>query len=123
MKMSIPIYMCLLYALYFNRKTPVEKLHTILLGPVKYLLGVTIKSMTPEKKQQMHAKVVGLNMSAFSRHIKGNITRNYGSYVGRDYKLWMQMAVFILDGLIPAESISVVFAWQGIVYMWYKLYM
>ena len=55
----------------------------------------------------MHAKVVGLNMSAFSRHIKGNITRNYGSYVGRDYKLWMQVAVFILDGLIPAESIIV----------------
>lgn len=90
-------------------KTPVEILHTILLGPVRYLLKATIQSLSTEQKSQMHAKVTALDMKPFSRCIKGNITRNYGSYVGRDFKLWIQVAVFVLQNLIPDEDLSV---WQ-----------
>ena len=68
-------------------KTPTEILHTILLGPVKYLLAGTIQSLTSQEKDQIHAKIAATDMSAFPANIRGNITRNYGSYVGRDFKL------------------------------------
>jgi hypothetical protein len=46
-------------------------------------------------------------MSAFAANIRGNINRNYGSYVGRDFKLWMQVAVFVLQGIIPDENLLI----------------
>ncbi|XP_028393607.1 uncharacterized protein LOC114517954 [Dendronephthya gigantea] len=92
-----------------NNKTPIEILHTILLGPVKYMLSDTMKSLSQGRKEQLHAKIQALDMSAFPATIRGNITRNYGSYVGRDFKLWMQVAVFILEDIIPHEQL---FVWE-----------
>jgi hypothetical protein len=71
------------------------------------LLSNTIKSLPQQLKNQLHAKIQALDMSAFPATINGNITRNYGSYVGRDYKLWMQVAVFILQDIIPFEQLLV----------------
>lgn len=58
-------------------------------------------------KEQLHAKIQALDMNAFPAKIRGNITRNYGSYVGRDYKLWMQVAVFVLKDIITHEQLLV----------------
>ena len=88
-------------------KTPIEILHTILLGPVKYLLSATIQSLSRQKKDQLHANILSTDMSAFPANIRGNITRNYGSYVGRDFKLWTQLAVFILQGIVSEEILLV----------------
>lgn len=46
-------------------------------------------------------------MSAFPANIRGNITRNYGSYVGRDFKLWIQVAVFILEGIVSTDVLVI----------------
>lgn len=88
-------------------KTPTEILHTILLGPIKYLLSATIQSLTREQKDQIHAKIASTDMSAFPANIRGNITRNYGSYVGRDFKLWIQVAVFILEGIVSEDVLII----------------
>jgi hypothetical protein len=66
--------------LFLFSKTPIEILHTILLGPVKYLLSSTIKSLNQREKDQLHAKISALDLSAFAANLRGNITRNYGSY-------------------------------------------
>ena len=71
------------------------------------MLSTTIKSLSKQQKEQLHAKVVATDMSASPANIRGNITRNYGSYVGRDFKVWMQLAVFILQDIIPEEHIIV----------------
>lgn len=71
------------------------------------MLSSTIQSLPQQLKNQLHAKIQALDMSAFPATIRGNITRNYGSYVGRDYKLWMQVAVFILQDIIPLEQLLV----------------
>ena len=88
-------------------KTPTEILHTIRLGPVKYLLSATIQSLTREQKDQIHTKIASTDMSAFPANIQGNITRNYGSYVGRDFKLWIQVAVFILEGIVSEDVLVI----------------
>lgn len=88
-------------------KTPIEILHTVLLGPVKYLLSSTIKAFSQDEKDKLHARIGSLDMSSFPAKIRGNITRNYGSYVGRDYKLWMQLAVFVLQDIISDEHLLV----------------
>ena len=48
-----------------------------------------------------------MDMSAFPAKIRGNITRNYGSYDGRDFKLWMQVVVFVLKDIVPDEQLLV----------------
>ena len=88
-------------------KTPIEILHTIFLGPVKYLLSRTIIAFSQQMKDKLHARIQALDMSAFPAKVRGNITRNYGSYVGWDYKLWMQVAVFVLKDIVPYEQLLV----------------
>ena len=71
------------------------------------MLSATIQSLSQEKKDQLHAKILSTDMSAFPATIRGNITRNYGSYAGRDFKLWVQLAVFMLQGIISEEILLV----------------
>ena len=56
---------------------------------------MTIQSLNQQHKDQVHAKVASLNMSAFPAKIRGNIPRNYGSH-----------AVFVLQD-IPDEQLIV----------------
>ena len=66
-----------------------------------------MQSLTREEKDQVHAKIPSTDMSAFPANIRGNITRNYGSYVGRDFKLWIQVAVFILEGIVSEDVLII----------------
>ena len=84
-----------------------EILHTILLGAVKYLLAKTMKSLSPDDKKKIKAKVEVFYFSAFPAKIASSITSMYGSYVGRDYKLWAQVAVFILMDIVTEEELEV----------------
>ena len=47
------------------RSTPVEVLHTVLLGPYKYLLGKAMKSFSPRQKQEILARILSFNHSGF----------------------------------------------------------
>ena len=71
------------------------------------MLSATIQSLSKEEKEQIHAKIGSTDMRAFPASIRGNITRNYGSYVGRDFKLWIQLAVFILQGIVSEDILRI----------------
>ena len=79
-----------------HRSTPVETLHTILLGPYKYLLKVTIPTLNATQKQEILARMTAFNYSGFDGRVLGNVVHRHKSFVGRDYKAWAQMALFIL---------------------------
>lgn len=89
---------------YF-RSTPIECLHTILLGPYKYLTRQLMKRLTAAEKEQIRAMVISFPKSGFVSNLTPALCKVYGSFHGRDFKLLAQMSLFILwNYLTDAEK-------------------
>ena len=89
---------------YFSvRSTPVEALHSILLGPYKYLLKSTLPKLSPREKVELLARIRAFNFSVFRVKLVGNVVRYHQSFEGRDYKAWAQMAPFVLFPYLAEE--------------------
>ena len=75
-----------------------ETLHTILLGPYKYLLKATMSTLSAKqkKKKEILVRVAAFNPSGFDRKVLGNIVYYHKSFVGWDYKAWAQQSLFII---------------------------
>ena len=73
-----------------------ESLHTILLGPYKYLLKTTIPTLSTQEKEEVLARVQAFNYSGFDCRLIGNVIQYHKSFVGRDYKAWAQMALSVI---------------------------
>ncbi|XP_064398445.1 uncharacterized protein LOC135345042 isoform X2 [Halichondria panicea] len=86
------------------QSTPVECLHAILLGPVKYLLKRFIAGLKKEQKAKVLAIVQQFNYSGFDVRLYGNIIKHHCSFVGRDYKAWAQMAAFIVTPYVTTNE-------------------
>ena len=89
---------CLCFSNHFSnhnifRSTPVEVLHSILLGPYKYLLKTLISRLSADQKCQILAKMQAFN---YSGRVIGNLIAHHKSFVGRDYKAFAQMALHII---------------------------
>ena len=72
-----------------------EVLHTILLGPYKYLLKMLIPRLSTVQKRQILARMNSFSYSGFNGRVIGNLISHHKSFVGRDYKAWAQMCLFI----------------------------
>ena len=81
---------------FFLRSTPVETLHSILSGPYKYLLKATIPKFSKVQKQEILVLIRAFSFSGFRVKLLGNVIRYHQSFLGRDYKVWAQMAPFII---------------------------
>ena len=79
------------------RATPVETLHTILLGPYKYLLKDVMSHLTKVQKSEVLARMASFNYSGIDGKVLGNVVSNHKSFVGRDYKAWAPIALFIIS--------------------------
>ena len=73
-----------------------ECLHTILLGPYKYLLKDLMDQLSPAQKLEISTRIEAFSFSGFSSRLSPKICRHYKSYHGRDFKLFAQMALFIV---------------------------
>lgn len=86
-----------------NSDTPVEILHVVLLGVVKYWWRDAVSRQNSKGKEELKARlsnvdIAGLNTSP----IRGNTYVQYaGSLVGRDFRVILQVAPVVLQGLIP----------------------
>ncbi len=81
-----------------------EVLHTILLGVCKYMLRTFMSSRSKTEKTEVLAKLSAFSYCGFSVKIVGNITYHYQSFIGRDFKAWMQLALFIIDMYVTDEE-------------------
>eukprot|EP00731_Ephydatia_muelleri_P004904 Em0002g1080a len=83
--------------------TPLEALHTLVLGPLKYFLHDVMSRLTKKEKEQMQAFMNAFDYSGFEVIPKPKRICNYsGSLVGRDIKAFAQMALFILEPYLSA---------------------
>lgn len=70
-----------------------------------------MRGLSPADKKKIKAKIEAFDFTAFPRRLSSSMIKTYGSCVGRDFKLWAQVSVFILDGVIADEELNV----------WYQL--
>ena len=54
---------------FLVENTPVECLHTLLLGPYKYLFDDIMHCVSPSQKEEISAKIEAFPTSAFSRRL------------------------------------------------------
>ncbi|KAI9430425.1 hypothetical protein H4582DRAFT_2113848 [Lactarius indigo] len=89
--------------------TPVEILHTVLLGFVKYLWRDVVHNQlgtNVQKKGTLRTRLDSLDISGLqlpgAKHLAGNTLVQYaGSLTGRDFRIIAQVAPFVLYDLVP----------------------
>ncbi|KAF7364704.1 hypothetical protein MVEN_00340200 [Mycena venus] len=86
-----------------NRDTPVEILHVVLLGVVKYWWRDAVSRQTSKGKEELKARLSSVDVAGLNTPpIRGNTYVQYaGSLVGRDFRVVLQVALVVLHGLIP----------------------
>ena len=98
------------------RCTPVEALHTIPLGLCKYMLKDLMPKMSPKQKVEILARVKAFNTSGFRVKMYGIVCQYYKSFVGRDFKAWAQMAVFIISPFLDEGQKKVLLSLSKVTY-------
>ncbi|OSD07171.1 hypothetical protein PYCCODRAFT_1358838 [Trametes coccinea BRFM310] len=89
-----------------NSDSPLEVLHVVLLGVVKYWWRDAVSRQTPEGKEILKTRlssldVHGLGISA----IRGHTLVYYAkSLVGRDFRIILQAAPAVLQGMVPDSA-------------------
>ncbi|KZV90434.1 hypothetical protein EXIGLDRAFT_649329, partial [Exidia glandulosa HHB12029] len=88
--------------------TPVEVLHVILLGIVKYFWRDAVKNQCKSKtaRKELIARLDSFDTSGLGiSPLRGETLVTYaGSLVGRDFRSIAQAAPFVLHGMVSAES-------------------
>ncbi|KAJ7176536.1 hypothetical protein C8R46DRAFT_1213111 [Mycena filopes] len=97
-----------------HQDTPVEILHVVLLGFVKYFWRDAVARLKKkEQKDILIARLSSFNVSGLGiPPLSGHTLVNYaGLLTGRDFRALVQVAPFVLQGLLPDEKIH---AWVAL---------
>ncbi|KAJ6467083.1 hypothetical protein C8R47DRAFT_990613 [Mycena vitilis] len=83
--------------------TPVEILHVVLLGVVKYWWRDAVSRQNSKGKEELKARLSSVDVAGLNTPpIRGNTSVQYaGPLVGRDFRVILQVALVVLHGLIP----------------------
>ena len=66
-----------------------------------------MKSLSNADKAKIAARINSCDFSPFQQKLASNITKTYGSLVGRDIKVWAQVAVYVLMDIVPDDELEV----------------
>lgn len=93
--------------------TPVEILHVVLLGFVKYFWRDAINRLNDTSKAILETRLSSLNVQGLGiPSLNGRtLVRYAGSLTGRDFRVIAQVAPFVLYDLVPVECFN---AWLSL---------
>lgn len=96
-----------------NSDTPVEILHVILLGFVKYFWRDAVSRQTASNKQILKTRLSSTDVRGLglSRLRAQTLVQYAGSLNGGDFRIIVQLAPIVLHGLIPASHYN---AWLAL---------
>jgi len=99
-----------------HRDMPIEILHVVLLGFVKYFWRDVIARLTGEQRATLVTRLSCINISGLGiSPLMGQTLVQYaGSLTGRDFRAIAQVALFILYDLLPTECFQ---AWLALCQM------
>lgn len=88
-----------------NLDSPVEVLHVILLGVVKYFWRDAVNRLMSSQRSVLVTRLSSFNTSGLGiPSLRGQILVQYaGSLVGRDFRAVVQVAPAVLYNLLPAH--------------------
>ncbi|KDQ25284.1 hypothetical protein PLEOSDRAFT_1027446, partial [Pleurotus ostreatus PC15] len=90
-----------------HQDTPVEVLHTVLLGFVKYLWRDAVSRCSDSQKHILKTRIESFDANGLSiAKLAGageRLVTYAGSLTGSDFRIVSQIAPFILHGLVPQE--------------------
>ena len=66
-----------------------------------------MNDFTSVQKEEIRAQIAVFKYSGFRVRLCGNITQYCGSFIGRDFKAWTQMALFIITLYLTEEETAV----------------
>ena len=89
---------------YHSRSTPIESLHTILLGPYKYLIRSLMAALKEEDKMEILSKIAVFPWSGIKSRLKPNICMHSGSLVGRDFKVIAQISLYLFRPYLSSDE-------------------
>ncbi|KAL5488817.1 hypothetical protein EMCRGX_G017821 [Ephydatia muelleri] len=89
------------------KKFPFEALHTLPLGPAKHLLREEMPLLSKGQKAEILAILKAFHTSGFSVKLYGNVCYYYQCFCGRDFKAWVQMALFIIGPYLNDGELAV----------------
>lgn len=98
-----------------HQDTPVEVLHVVLLGIVKYFWRDAMNQLTDDAKRMARYRLSSLTVDGLHPDITKvsgtTFTKYAGSLVGRDFRVVAQLAIFVLYDLLDKERIA---AWAAL---------
>ncbi|KAI9103442.1 hypothetical protein DFS34DRAFT_683399 [Phlyctochytrium arcticum] len=90
-----------------HRDSPVEVLHVVLLGVVKYFLMHMMKSLSADEKTMLRLRLQELDSTSFYRPIVvRTVIEHTGTLCGKDFKHFAQIAPFVLFDLVSDNELS-----------------
>ncbi|KAI6018600.1 hypothetical protein BKA83DRAFT_4464938 [Pisolithus microcarpus] len=100
-----------------HQDTPVEVLHVILLGFVKYFWRDAISRLNDAQKAELQVRLSSFNVSGLGiPPLAGQTLVQYaGSLTGRDFRAISQAAPFVLYDLVPLECFEAFLALSSLV--------
>ena len=91
-----------------------EVLHTILLGTCKHILKILMPKLSSQQKREICARIRAFDTSGFNTKLNGNLCQYYKSFVGRDFKGWAQISIFILGLYLNQGDCEVLLAFSKV---------
>ena len=81
-----------------------DNLHTILLGPYKYLLRSLMGCLSNVQKKEIEARIASMDTSGLEVKLGYNLCKHFRSFVGRDFKALAQVSLFLLTPYMTAQE-------------------